>query len=79
MRRQTQRLRCYYEARDEGSPLDIKGRTVILVDGGVATGATMLMAVEVIRNQGAASVVVAVPVAPPPTPQAEQYQECIQR
>lgn len=46
---------------------DLAGRTVILVDDGLATGATMRAAVEAVRAQGAARVVVAVPVAPPDT------------
>lgn len=44
-------------------PLEIADRTVILVDDGAATGATMLAAVRAMRKQGAKHVVVAVPVA----------------
>jgi predicted phosphoribosyltransferase len=44
--------------------LDVKGRTVLLVDDGLATGATMRAAVAALRPQEAAAVVVAVPVAP---------------
>lgn len=44
-------------------PLDLKGLTVILVDDGLATGATMLAAVKAARLLHAARVVVAVPVA----------------
>jgi putative phosphoribosyl transferase len=47
----------------------LAGRTVILVDDGIATGSTMLAAVEVARRQGAGRVVVAAPVAPPDTVQ----------
>jgi predicted phosphoribosyltransferase len=47
-----------------GSPSpDIIGRTVILVDDGLATGATMLAAVAALRERSAGSIVVAVPVA----------------
>jgi len=43
---------------------DVRGRTVILVDDGIATGTTMRSAVEALKKLGAASVAVAVPVAP---------------
>lgn len=45
----------------------IKGKTVILVDDGLATGASMIAAVRAIRTQQPAAVVVAVPVASPDT------------
>ncbi len=45
--------------------LEVKGRTVILVDDGLATGSTMRAAVRSVRERGAVRVVVAVPVAPP--------------
>lgn len=44
---------------------DIKDRTVILVDDGLATGATMLAAVAALRTQQPARIVVAVPAAAP--------------
>jgi putative phosphoribosyl transferase len=44
-------------------PLDVSGRTVIVVDDGLATGATMEAAVRALGILGAARVVVAVPVA----------------
>jgi len=46
---------------------DLAGRTVILVDDGLATGATMRAAVTALRQEGPARVVVAVPVAAPDT------------
>ena len=46
-----------------GGPLDLAGKTVILVDDGLATGATMRAAVRAIRERKAGRVVVAVPVA----------------
>ncbi|GGN39811.1 putative phosphoribosyl transferase [Streptomyces kronopolitis] len=45
--------------------LPLEGRTAIVVDDGVATGSTAAAACEVVRAQGAARVVLAVPVAPP--------------
>ena len=45
-------------------PLDLTGRTVILVDDGIATGASMVAAARSVRQAGAAQVVVAVPVGP---------------
>lgn len=50
----------------EGRPrLNLEGRTAIVVDDGIATGSTAAAACEVVRAQGAARVVLAVPVAPP--------------
>ncbi|MGZ4513143.1 MAG: phosphoribosyltransferase [Mycobacterium sp.] len=46
---------------------DLRGRIVILVDDGIATGASMLAAVRAVRAAGPESVVVAVPVGPPST------------
>lgn len=47
--------------------IDPAGRTVILVDDGLATGATMKAALAAVRRQGAARIVVAIPVAPEET------------
>lgn len=48
-----------------GARPDLSGRTVILVDDGIATGATVVAALRVLRDLGAMRVVLAVPVAPP--------------
>jgi putative phosphoribosyl transferase len=53
--------------RGDRPPPDVRGKTVILVDDGLATGSTMLAAVEALRRQGPARIVVAVPVASPDT------------
>jgi erythromycin esterase-like protein/predicted phosphoribosyltransferase len=50
--------------RGERPPPDLAGRTVILVDDGLATGSTMLAAVRAVKQERPARVVVAVPVAP---------------
>lgn len=44
---------------------DVRGRTVILVDDGLATAATMHAAIKALRQQNPARIVVAVPMAPP--------------
>src|SRR5260221_387958 len=56
------RERLYREGRP---PPDVRGRTVILVDDGLATGATMHAAIEALRQLQPARIVVAVPTASP--------------
>lgn len=46
---------------------DVKGKTVILVDDGLATGSTMRAAVSALRQQNPARIIVAVPVSAPQT------------
>jgi predicted phosphoribosyltransferase len=53
--------------RGERPPPDVRGRTVILIDDGLATGATMLAAVKALRQLQPAHIVVAVPTAAPDT------------
>jgi putative phosphoribosyl transferase len=53
--------------RDDRPPPAIEGRTVILVDDGLATGSTMRAAAAALRAQHPERLVVAVPVAPPVT------------
>jgi predicted phosphoribosyltransferase len=64
-RRELERRERLY--RGERPPLDLAGRTAILVDDGLATGSTMRAAARAVRQQGAARVVIAVPVAAPDT------------
>ena len=52
----------------------LKGRTVILVDDGLATGATMRAAAQAVRQQAPKELVVAVPVAAEPTCRAFRDQ-----
>jgi putative phosphoribosyl transferase len=51
---------------DKPSPA-ISGRTLILVDDGLATGSTMKAAIAALRRQNPAKIVVAVPTAPADT------------
>ena len=53
--------------RGDRAPLDLVGKTVLVVDDGIATGATTTACVKQVTNAGAERVVVAVPVAPPNT------------
>ncbi|AMO62085.1 putative phosphoribosyltransferase [Mycolicibacterium phlei] len=63
--RETEELhRREHAYRGDRPPLDVAGRTVILVDDGIATGASMLAAVRAVRALNPARVVVAVPVGP---------------
>lgn len=50
--------------RGDRPPLDVHGRTVILVDDGIATGASLRAAIHAIRKMKPAAIVVATPVAP---------------
>lgn len=60
-RRELERRERAY--RGELPPLEIEGRHVILVDDGLATGATMRAAVAAVRQKGPAGITVAVPAA----------------
>jgi putative phosphoribosyl transferase len=53
--------------RGDSGPPSVRGKTILLVDDGVATGSTMRAAVAAIRGQHPAQIIVAVPVAPPST------------
>ena len=55
------------EYRGGRAPVDVRGRTVLLIDDGLATGSTMKAAVQAMRAQGASRIVVAVPVGAPDT------------
>src|SRR5512133_2888290 len=48
--------------RDDLPPPEVEGKTVILVDDGIATGSTMLVAIAALRQLNAARIVVASPV-----------------
>ena len=64
--RETEELHRREQAYRGGRPpIDIAGKTAILVDDGIATGASMRAAVRAVRAAEPAQVVVAVPVGPP--------------
>ncbi len=66
--RETTELQRREQIYREGRPAPkLRDRIAILVDDGLATGATMRAAVKALRQCGAARIVVAVPVGPPDT------------
>jgi len=60
----SRRLALYRHGRS--SPV-FKGKTVIVVDDGIATGATMRVSLDHLKSKGAKRLIIAVPVAPPDT------------
>jgi len=62
-REQTELVRREASYRGSKPPLDVCGKTVVVVDDGLATGSTMRAAVHALRAMGAGSIIVAVPVA----------------
>lgn len=65
-----EKLRTY---RETDGPPDMAGKTMLLVDDGVATGSTAIACLRQLRSLGAERVVLAVPVGPPDT--VEQLRE----
>jgi putative phosphoribosyl transferase len=79
-----QKVRAELERRErvyrEGKPpLDVAGKTVLLVDDGIATGASTLAAIKTLREMRPAKLVLAVPVAPASTCKrlSEQVDELV--
>jgi len=63
------------EFRGNRAPLDVRGRTVIIVDDGLATGSTMRAAVQALRAMEPKRVIVAVPVGAEQT--CEEFREIV--
>jgi putative phosphoribosyl transferase len=74
MRELERRHRAY---RGNRPPPQVKNHTVILVDDGIATGATMRAAIATVKQQQPRELVVAVPVAPPST--CEELQASVDK
>ena len=62
-RREERELARREQAFRSGPPVSVRGRTVILVDDGLATGSTMRAAVQALKKQEPKHILVAVPVA----------------
>jgi predicted phosphoribosyltransferase len=67
-KKEAQRRGSVYRAGKK--PLGIAGKTVLIVDDGIATGLTMRLAVRAAKAKKAKHIIVAVPVAPPETMRA---------
>jgi putative phosphoribosyl transferase len=66
--RQLQEIERRRKSYCKGRPArEVAGHTAIVVDDGIATGATMRVALQAVRRRGPARLVLAVPVAPPDT------------
>jgi len=63
-------LRREQAYRGTRAPVQLKGQAVILIDDGLATGASMRAAIHAVRTQSPSRIVVAVPVAPVETAEA---------
>ena len=57
----------YRRYRGEKEPCTVRGKTVIITDDGVATGRTILAAIDLLREDEPEKIIVAVPVGPPDT------------
>jgi len=55
------------EYRGDRPPLELEGKTVVLVDDGVATGSTTLAAIRALKRRAPAKLILAIPVGPPDT------------
>jgi putative phosphoribosyl transferase len=65
----------YKKFMGDRQPADLKGKTVIIADDGIATGNTMIASIKMIRAMNPGKIVVAVPVAPYPT--AEKIRDLV--
>ena len=65
-RREMQEVARREALYSRGQPLpDVRNKTIILTDDGIATGSSIRLAAQALREQGAARIIIAVPVAPP--------------
>jgi predicted phosphoribosyltransferase len=72
-RKQSEAKEQYHELRGGMQPYKVKGKIIILVDDGIATGATMHLAVDLLRKGKPKKIVAAIPIAPPET--VEKFKE----
>jgi len=66
-RQQGEIQRRLAEYRGDRPPLELEGKTVVLVDDGIATGSTVLAAIRALKRRSLAELILAIPVGPPDT------------
>ncbi len=71
-RKQQEVKERYALLRGKRKMYSVRDKVVMVVDDGIATGATMIMALQILRKQKPKKIIVAVPVAPPETVQRLQ-------
>lgn len=57
-------IKSYKKFSGDRTPIDLKNKTIIIIDDGIATGNTLLSAINMIRKKVPKKIIVAVPVAP---------------
>jgi predicted phosphoribosyltransferase len=57
----------YHKFMGNHQPAEVKNKTAIIIDDGVATGHTLLAAIKMLKQKNPKKIIVAVPVAPPET------------
>lgn len=70
LKKQTEAIQQQLKARyrdfmGNREPHNMAGKTVIVIDDGIATGFTLMAAIQLLNHQGAKKIVIAIPVAPP--------------
>lgn len=66
------RMRVY---REKDTFPEVKDKTVIIIDDGIATGFTILAAIKSVKNQGARKIILAIPVGPKET--IEEFKDLV--
>jgi len=73
IRQEEKEIKRRIQTYRKGAPLpDMKGRTIILADDGIATGATLFASIEMCKKSGAGKIIVAAPISDSEIPEILQ-------